>query len=321
MRAPTSLRAALICVVALCLAAGCDPVDPVEIDAGRDASAGPVDAGVDAGGGGDEDAGSQDDDAGGGDEDAGTSEEDAGTTPEDDAGTMADGGLDGGFSMDGGTDGGEPDAGPPDGGSPAPVVINEFAFAHNTGFEGGNAHEYVEIFGAPDTDYSDLTILYVNGNAPASSGRIDNVIPVGTTDAMGYWVHHTDPTMDVFRNSSSTLLLVRGFTGAVGDDLDTDADGVLDVMPFTEIVDDVSIIDADTADHTYSATVLPRDFGGSGGNAAACSRIPDGTDTDTIADWVRNDGAGIGLPGGPTTASDGEGINTPGAENAIYSAP
>lgn len=287
--------------------AGADSGQPPVMDGGIDAGQPPGDAGRDASSPGD----SGMDDAG---SDGGTAK-DGGGKPTDD------GGMDGGAMADGGEDAGmmDDDAGS-DGGAPFPVVINEYAFAHNSSFPGGaNSNEYIEVFGAPNTDYSDLTILYVNGNAPGSSGRIDNVIPVGTTDAMGFWVYRSaDPEADEFRNSSSTLLLVRNFTGAVMDDLDTDNDGVLDVTPWDEILDSVGARDADTGDLIYSPAVLARGFDGIESNVAAASRIPNGVDTDSASDWVRNDGAGIGLPDGPTTAMPGEGINTPGAENAVY---
>lgn len=321
MRAPTNLRAALVCALALGLVTACDD-EVVPTDAGTDAGIpGLMDAGRDGGGGGEDDAGSGEEDAGSGEEDAGTSEDDAGTSEED-------GGLDGGVEMDGGSDSGMADSGPPDGGTtPLSPVINEFAYAHNSSAPTGqNDNEYIEVFGEPNTDYSDLWILYVNGNAPGSSGRIDLAVQVGTTDANGFWVWRDpddDTDGDELRNSSSTLLLVRNFTGAELDDLDTDNDLMLDAtLPFDEILDSVSTQDADgEADAAYSTTILARGFPGGSGNVAAASRIPNGVDTDTMSDWVRNDGAGLGLPGGPTTADDGEAYNTPGAENAIYTSP
>ena len=54
-----------------------------------------------------------------------------------------------------------------------------------------------------------------------------------------------------FENSDNvTHLLVEGFTGASGDDLDTDDDGVLDVLPWTQVIDAVSLVE--TTDFTAS---------------------------------------------------------------------
>ena len=41
------------------------------------------------------------------------------------------------------------------------------------------------------------------------------------------------------------------------------------------------------------------------------SRIPDGTDTDTTADWMRNDFDKAGIPGNTGTLVGGEALNTP----------
>ena len=47
-----------------------------------------------------------------------------------------------------------------------------------------------------------------------------------------------------FENSDNvTHLLVRGFTGAVGDDLDTNDDGTLESTPWSSIVDSVALIE------------------------------------------------------------------------------
>ena len=48
------------------------------------------------------------------------------------------------------------------------------------------------------------------------------------------------------------------------------------------------------------------------------SRFPDGTDTDAITDWVRNDFDLAGITGFPGTIVVGEAFNTPGMPNEIY---
>ena len=49
------------------------------------------------------------------------------------------------------------------------------------------------------------------------------------------------------------------------------------------------------------------------------SRIPDGTDTDTAGDWVRNDFDLFGIPGFAGTPALGEAVNTPNATNESIS--
>ncbi len=52
-------------------------------------------------------------------------------------------------------------------------------------------------------------------------------------------------------NGTISLLLVKNFSGAFGDDLDTDNDGVFDSTPWDAIVDSVAVNDGGTGDVTY----------------------------------------------------------------------
>ncbi len=197
-----------------------------------------------------------------------------------------------------------------DDGSPTDPVINEFSASHT----GTDDHEYIEIFGAPNTDYSAYTVLQIEGDA-LPSGTIDSVHPVGTTDANGLWLGNL--AANTLENGTITLLLVEGFTGNVGDDLDTDNDGVFDVEPWLRVVDDVAVHDGDAGDLTYATTVLTDGYDGLSFPPGGASRIPDGTDTDSPADWVRNDFDLAGIPGFDGTPEAGEALNTPGAPNAL----
>jgi uncharacterized protein len=183
--------------------------------------------------------------------------------------------------------------------------INEFVANH----AGADTHEFVEIFGAPDTDYGAYTLLQIEGDAGPAAGTIDAAFPVGTTDAAGFW--STGFLANVLENGTLTLLLVEGFTGSVGTDLDTNDDGVLDATPWTAVADGVAVSDGGTGDLTYAATVLGADFDGGTFAPGGASRIPDGGPT-----WVRNDFDGAGLPGFVGTPDAGEALNTPAAPNA-----
>jgi len=193
-----------------------------------------------------------------------------------------------------------------DGGSADPV-INEFVFNHT----GADSEAFIEVFGSASTDYSALTVLEVEGDS-SGAGTIDAVLPVGTTNAGGFWINDEDA-----ENGTVTLLLVEGFSGSIGDDLDTDNDGVLDSTPWTQIVDDVAVHDGGSSDRTYAGTVLNRTFDGGSFTVGGASRIPNGADTDSTADWVRNDYHGFGFPGFDGTQEIGEAINTPDAVNAV----
>jgi uncharacterized protein len=189
-------------------------------------------------------------------------------------------------------------------------MINEFVANH----VGTDTHEFIEVKGAPNADLSAYSVLQVEGDA-TGQGVVDSVHPVGTTGATGHWA--TAFLGNVLENGTLTLLLVRDFTGTVGADLDTTNDGNLDVTPWSAITDSVGVSDGGAGDLTYSSTVLASGFGGSPFTPGGASRIPDGADTDTVADWALNDFDGEGLPGFAGTPVVGEALNTPGAPNAL----
>jgi len=194
---------------------------------------------------------------------------------------------------------------------PADPVINEFVFNHT----GTDTHEFIEAFGDPNTDYSAFTILEIEGDS-TGAGVIDGVFTVGLTDAFGFW--DTGFLSNVVENGTVTLLLVEGFTGTAGDDLDTDNDGTLDTTPWTAIVDAVAVTDGGGTDRAYGNVLLTAGFDGGSFTVGGASRIPNGADTDAASDWVRNHFGGEGLPcascGG--SAAAGEAVNTPGETNS-----
>ncbi len=108
---------------------------------------------------------------------------------------------------------------------------------------------------------------------------------------------------------------MEAFLGAEADDLDTDDDGVLDDTPWMNLFDDVAITGSVSGGQVYSTTVLDDDFGG-GTAPGGVSRVPDGVDTDTAADWVMNVPAGAGLPGSDALPAPGLALNTFGLPNA-----
>ncbi len=187
-------------------------------------------------------------------------------------------------------------------------VINEFVVDHT----GTDTAEFVEILGDPFTDYSNYTIVEIEGDGTSSGLVDDGVFTLGTTDENGYWT--TPFQNNVIENGSVTLLLVEGFTGSVGDDIDTDNDGTIDVTYWTSIVDGVASSDGGSSDVVYAIDLTP-DFDGGTNQVGGASRIPNGLDTDTTSDWLRNDFNGEGLIGFTGTPEEGEAINTPGASN------
>ncbi|MBD2587432.1 endonuclease/exonuclease/phosphatase family protein [Synechococcus elongatus FACHB-1061] len=193
--------------------------------------------------------------------------------------------------------------------------INEFVFDH----VGTDTNEYVEILGAANTDYSAYTLLQIEGDSGSTLGRITSAQSLGSTDASGYWT--TGFLNNVYQNGTQTLLLVRNFTGSVNQVLDSNGDGVLDITPWDSVADGIAVTDGGLGDRTYTAAILTPGFGGNSLRVGGASRIPNGTDTDTAADWVRNDFDLAGLPGFPGTPDQGEALNTPGAANAVVDVP
>ncbi len=195
------------------------------------------------------------------------------------------------------------------GGDSPTLVINEFS-ASTTGTD----VEYVEIYGIPNTDYSAYTVLEIEGDSGLAAGTIDEVIALGTTDASGLYL--VNLPANALENGTISLLLVSNFTGAINDDLDTNNDGSLDITPWAAIVDGVAVNDGGSGDLTYATPSLGVAYDGASFAPGGASRIPDGMDTNSAADWVRNDFDLAGIPGFTGTPVFGEAINTPGAPNA-----
>ncbi|MBI5826027.1 MAG: ExeM/NucH family extracellular endonuclease [Chloroflexi bacterium] len=192
--------------------------------------------------------------------------------------------------------------------------LNEFS-ASTTGAD----VEYVEVFGAPNKDYSAYKILEIEGDTAAASGVVDEVIAVGTTDANGLWLGNLPA--NTLENGTLSLLLVKNFTGALTNDLDTNNDGVFDVTPWDALIDSVAVNDGGAGDITYGIPTLGVSYDGLSFAPGGASRIPDGFDTESAANWVRNDFDLAGITGFTGTPIVGEAFNTPGALNAVFIPP
>ncbi len=193
----------------------------------------------------------------------------------------------------------------------ASPVINEFSASTV-----GTDLEFIELFGAHNTNYGAYSILEIEGDAGSAAGVIDEVITVGTTNALGYWL--ASLASNSLENGTMSLLLVLNFTGAFGDDLDTNNDGIFDVTPWNSIVDSIALHDGGAGDLTYGVPVLGPYYDGLPFAPGGASRIPNGIDTDTAFDWVRNDFDLAGISGYTGTLVQGEAFNTPGAVNTPH---
>ena len=188
-------------------------------------------------------------------------------------------------------------------------VINEFS-ASTTGTD----VEYIEVLAAPGTDLSGHSLLTVEGDAGTSIGVVDGVWAAPALDADGRGLL-TLPA-NALENGTMSLLLVEG-TIAPGADLDADDDGTIDASVAFTLVDAIAVHDGGTGDVAYGTT-LGVAYDGLAYAPGGASRIPDGTDTDAAADWVRNDFDLAGIPAPTGSIVQGEAYNTPGAANEAF---
>lgn len=178
--------------------------------------------------------------------------------------------------------------------------------------------EFLEFIGTPFADYSAYTFLGIEGDGSTSNnyeGYVDNVIPLGTTDANGLYLVNLEA--NTVENGTISLLVVKVNTATVGQDLDPEDDGILNTEPWSEIVDSVAVHDGGSSDLTYTTPILGVAYDGLLYAPGGASRIPDGYDTESATDWVRNDFDLAGIPGFTGTPIYGEAYNTPGEFNQI----
>lgn len=119
----------------------------------------------------------------------------------------------------------------------------------------GSANEYFEVGGAAGASLKGIALVVIGDSPSGGGGVIEEVTDLtgNTLPASGALVvaesSFTLGTPDIvtsldFENGDNpTYLLVRGFTGSNGQDLDTDDDGVLDATPWGEVADCVSLVE------------------------------------------------------------------------------
>jgi hypothetical protein len=186
------------------------------------------------------------------------------------------------------------------------LVINEFVADH----VGADTYEYVEVFGTPNTNLTGWSIIEIEADAGASTGFVDRIMPLTSTDVNGFDTVIATAT----ENGSLAYYLVQDMVGTVGQDLDVNNDGILDIRPWTIALDSISKRDV-TTDVAYTPISLDPTFGNPlpfPTTVGGASRLPNGQNTGSINDWVRNDFEGAGLPGFTGGIDPWEGaLNTP----------
>lgn len=136
---------------------------------------------------------------------------------------------------------------------------------------GTDDDEYFELAGTPNESLDHLSYLVI-GDGTGGSGVIEAVIDLDgrSLNSAGFLLI-AEPSFGLgaadwvsslnFENSDNvTHLLVRNFSGALDQDLDIDDDGVLDIMPWTEIVDAVALVETPSSgDEIYASVMIGPD--------------------------------------------------------------
>lgn len=148
---------------------------------------------------------------------------------------------------------------------------------------GADNDEYFELIGAGSSSLDGLTYLVI-GDGAAGSGVIENVTDLTgqSIPGDGFFVAAEGDTFTLatedysttlnFENSDNvTHMLVSNFTGANGDDLDSDDDGVLDTTPWTAVVDCIGLVETvGSGDEIYCGTTVGPDGSFVPGHAHVC---------------------------------------------------
>lgn len=214
--------------------------------------------------------------------------------------------------------------------APAALVINEILVNPDGGDDN---REFVEIFSTTGSDsLAGLWLLEFESNA-SNVGVVDDAVDLSTAtfNAGGYLVLGDGYTngdagsnpyglaSGLFGLSGGTIeqevsfLLVTNFTGAVGNDYDTNDDGVFDSMDWTSVVDSISTANPlESGEFAYGGVFVNQND--DSGNNDAMFRYPNGTgawtggEIDSGLNFVTDSNdLTPGFPGGYTL--------TPGAEN------
>lgn len=150
------------------------------------------------------------------------------------------------------------------------VLINEIRIDQN----GSDTDEYFELKGNANESLTGLSYIVI-GDGTGGSGVIESITHLDgyslSADGLFLAAESTfslSAAVDLFttlnfENSDNvTHLLVAGFSGSLGDDLDMDDDGMLDTLPWLNILDSIALLESPgTGDQVYS----PIQLGPSGG--------------------------------------------------------
>ena len=146
------------------------------------------------------------------------------------------------------------------------IVINEIRIDQS----GPDRDEYFELAGNAGESLDGLSYLVLGDSRRGGSGVIESVtrldglriaddgLFLATEDSFSLGSRRDLVTRLNFENGDNvTHLLVRDFSAKNGDDLDSDDDGLLDILPWSDILDSLAFSDASgRGDRLYSSTLL-----------------------------------------------------------------
>lgn len=150
----------------------------------------------------------------------------------------------------------------------AAVFISEI-FSNPPGND--NGAEFFELGSTtPSESMNGLTLLVIEGDG-TNAGIVDQAFNLNglSTGSNGLFLRRDSATVLLpppavettlavgdfvpdLENGTNTWALVNAFTGAVGDDLDTDNDGTLNVTPWSSVLDSLSIVEDDLDNFAYA---------------------------------------------------------------------
>ena len=193
---------------------------------------------------------------------------------------------------------------------------------------GSDTDEYAELTGTPGASLDGVTYLVI-GDGSTGSGTVEAVVDLAGSalgDNGSFLLAESSfslATPDLvaslnFENSDNvTHLLVDGFTGANGDDLDGDDDGALDSTPWTAVIDAIGLVETpDSGDAYYGAALGFTDIGPDG------SYVPAHVFRDEAGAWQIGDyGFGDDTPtsGGSTEPEPEPVCDTPSEDLTLLS--
>lgn len=189
----------------------------------------------------------------------------------------------------------------------AQITINEIRIDQ----PGTDTDEFIELFSEAGGSLNGLSLVVLQDNGSIDEAIDLSAISIAAGDV--FLIAEATPLLtsgaepDLVENlnfengENAQYLIVDGLTGSVGDDLDTDDDGVFDgPLPWTSIVDGVALIDDEL-------TVLDPDPGSETGFGTEDINYAEALGIDVVGP------DGPFFPGYVFASADGAGIDTIGA--------